>query len=99
MASSTIEYEFQVNTNREVKVVHYDYNSEKEMILNLGKLEDPVEGLVELRIEFESRKFSFFVDGEEMGRGNLNSESWQDIRFFTSSMSIIEVDRLIIENI
>lgn len=100
--SASLSYKFTWSDSCMAEVTEYDYNKEEETSyfskkFGAHKLLDTESANFAVRIS--GRKFTFLINNQTIGSGELNAKSWNDIRLYVTTGSTIKVDYLRIKKI
>lgn len=100
LLGASIQYTISLKKNGEIEVLEYDYNSriERTLISSTSNY-DMDKNAITIKVAIDNKSFILLVNNYIIGGSDLNVQSWQDLRLFTSKQSKIAVDHLIIREI
>jgi len=94
--SPTLEHNFAVFSDGEIVVTEYDFNKDSSNELLSKKIELSLSDPTNIIIKIKEMEFELVINNKTIGTGNFKTEtnSWYDLRLYTSVESSILVDYL-----
>lgn len=84
--SGTLQYDFILDFEGICKVFEYNHANQTERTLSEKELSSfNKKSINSFKIRIHDKKFSFLIDNELAGTGDIASGSWQEMRLFASS--------------